>query len=118
MGKRTRKNKQLDEAVDMTFPASDPTAPGDETATEPSRRPADRKPPRITREEVEAAAHDEGHRHLRAKPEPAETRRRKHRGLASEGLHSGDEAKATGEEAHGAAGRGGLPRPSGRRRNK
>jgi len=46
----------LDDAVDMTFPASDPIAPGHATGTEPSRRPANRKAPAISKEDIERAA--------------------------------------------------------------
>jgi hypothetical protein len=58
---RTRKDaksreRKLDDAVDMTFPASDPAAPGRATGTEPARRPVDRKAPLITKEDIERAA--------------------------------------------------------------
>ena len=52
--------RKLDKAVEMTFPASDAPARGEPTGTEPPRRPADRKAPRITREQIEAAQRDEG----------------------------------------------------------
>jgi hypothetical protein len=63
------KDKQVDKAVDMTFPASDPTAHGTLTGTEEPCRPADRKAPVITKEQIEAAARGEGHarNHPRAK---------------------------------------------------
>ena len=51
-----KKSRQLDEALEMTFPASDPTAVGDPTSTEPPRRPVDRRTPRISKAQVEAAA--------------------------------------------------------------
>jgi hypothetical protein len=54
-GAKSRERK-LDDAVEMTFPASDPAAPGRATGTEPARRPVDRKAPLITKEDVERAA--------------------------------------------------------------
>jgi hypothetical protein len=41
--------KRVDTAVDMTFPASDPTAHQPPTSTEPPGRPADRTAPVITK---------------------------------------------------------------------
>jgi hypothetical protein len=58
------KEQKLDKAVKDTFPASDPPATGTETSTEPAKAPVDRQPAPITREEIEAAERDEGHRHL------------------------------------------------------
>jgi hypothetical protein len=54
---KTRERK-IDDAVDMTFPASDPTATGGATSTEPPARPADRQAPCVTKEEIERAAAD------------------------------------------------------------
>jgi hypothetical protein len=50
------RQKNLDEALDMTFPASDPLAIGQSTGTEAPKRPADRAAPVIDRSDVEAAA--------------------------------------------------------------
>jgi hypothetical protein len=58
-----REDRKIDEAIEMTFPASDPPASGMPTSTEAARRPADRMPPRITRQDIEAAERGEGHRH-------------------------------------------------------
>lgn len=55
--------KKVDKAVDMTFPASDATAHGAATATEPAARPSDRQAPRITKEQIEQAQRGEGHKH-------------------------------------------------------
>ena len=55
-------DKEIDEAVDMTFPASDATAHGRPTSTEPSRRPADRKAPVITKEQIDEAQRGKGHK--------------------------------------------------------
>jgi hypothetical protein len=60
--KAKAKEKKLDKAVDMTFPASDPVASGKATGTEPPRRPADRKPPIISKEEIERARRGNGHK--------------------------------------------------------
>jgi hypothetical protein len=57
--------RQLDEAVDMTFPASDPIATGRATGTEPPARPVNRQAPVITREEIERAAAKGGRRRQR-----------------------------------------------------
>jgi hypothetical protein len=56
------KEKKIDKSVDMTFPASDPPAPGKATGTEPPKRPVDREAPTITRDEIEQAQRGEGHK--------------------------------------------------------
>jgi hypothetical protein len=56
-------DKKHDKAVDMTFPASDPVAPGHPTGTEEPCRPADRKAPKITRKQIEQAQRGGGHKH-------------------------------------------------------
>jgi hypothetical protein len=61
------KDKKHDQAVDMTFPASDATAHGPPTGTEPPTRPVDRKAPIITREQIEQAERGEGHKHQEKK---------------------------------------------------
>jgi ketosteroid isomerase-like protein len=48
--------QRVDDAVEMTFPASDPTAAGRPTGTEPAGRPASRQAPVPTREDIERAA--------------------------------------------------------------
>jgi hypothetical protein len=48
-------NTQLDDALEQTFPASDPFAVGQTTSTEP-RRPADRRPPLIDKRLVRKLA--------------------------------------------------------------
>jgi hypothetical protein len=55
--------KKIDKAVDMSFPASDPTAHGDATGTEEPCAPVDRKAPRITKQQIEAAQRGDGHQH-------------------------------------------------------
>ena len=105
--KKKHRTQQIDDAVDMTFPASDPTAVGKPTSTEPSKRPIDRKPPHITREQIEAAERDEGHSHLDEVSKETKKRRQKHHGLADDGLHSADEAKPTVVKDHAGLGRTG-----------
>lgn len=61
------KDQKHDQAVDMTFPASDATAHGTATGTEPPTRPVDRKAPIITREQIEQAERGEGHKHQEKK---------------------------------------------------
>lgn len=52
---KTRERK-VDDAVEMTFPASDPTAPGRSTGTEPASRPTNRQAPIVSKEDIERAA--------------------------------------------------------------
>ena len=59
---KAKKEKKVDKAVDMTFPASDPPASGNPTGTEPPKRPVDRKAPVVTSEEIEQAQRGEGHK--------------------------------------------------------
>ena len=74
----TTQDKKLDQAVEKTFPASDPVTVGKPTGTEPPKRSMDRKPPVITKEQVEAAERGEGHAHRDAAPaEDQEARRQK-----------------------------------------
>ena len=56
------REKKIDDAIDKTFPASDPTATGPATSTEPPARPTDRKAPVVTREEIEEARKGKGHK--------------------------------------------------------
>ena len=59
----SRADKKVDKAVDISFPASDPTAHGRPTSTEAPSRPQDRKAPEITREQIEQAQKGAGHKH-------------------------------------------------------
>ena len=59
---KTRKDKKVDRAGDMSFPASDAPAHGRTTATEPPGRPVDRKAPVVTKDEIERAKRGEGHK--------------------------------------------------------
>lgn len=62
--KRGKQNdKKQDKAIDMTYPASDPTANSKPTGTEPPRRPVDRQAPEISKEEIDRAQRGEGHKH-------------------------------------------------------
>jgi len=58
---KTPKDRKIDKAVDMTFPASDVPAHGRATGTEPPRRPVDRQAPQVTKEQIEQARRGEGH---------------------------------------------------------
>jgi hypothetical protein len=60
---KTHVEKKIDKAVDMSFPASDPTAHGKPTGTEAPGRPADRKAPKITKEQIDQAQRGDGHKH-------------------------------------------------------
>ena len=57
-----KKEKKVDEALDATFPASDPPASGKATGTEAPGRPVDRKAPLITKDQIEQAQRGEGHK--------------------------------------------------------
>jgi hypothetical protein len=59
---KKEQEKKVDEAVDQTFPASDPTATGKATSTEPPGRPKDRKAPVISKEDIERARRGSGHK--------------------------------------------------------
>jgi hypothetical protein len=59
---KTPKEHKIDKAVDMSFPASDAPAHGNATGTEPPSRPADRKAPQVTKEQIEQAQRGDGHR--------------------------------------------------------
>jgi hypothetical protein len=49
------REKKIDRAVDMTFPASDAPAHGGATGTEAPSRPTDRQAPRASKEDIERA---------------------------------------------------------------
>jgi hypothetical protein len=53
--KKAKHRKLDDEAVEMTFPASDTPARGGATGTEPPRRPPDRQAPELSKEDIEEA---------------------------------------------------------------
>ena len=53
---RDDKQKKVDKALDMTFPASDPPASRQSTGTEAPGRPRNRQAPVVSKEEIEAAA--------------------------------------------------------------
>lgn len=59
---KKEKDKKVDKAVDMTFPASDPVAAGKPTANEPLKKPVSREAPLPSREEIERAQRGEGHK--------------------------------------------------------
>jgi hypothetical protein len=53
-----RADKEIAKAVDMSFPASDPTVRGQQTPS----RPQDREAPMITKEQIEQAQKGAGHK--------------------------------------------------------
>lgn len=56
-GRTTKEQeRELDKAVEQTFPASDPVAPHNITGTEPPGSDPKRKAPKIKKEDIEAAA--------------------------------------------------------------
>jgi hypothetical protein len=65
--KTKRKADKIDAGGKMSFPASDAPAHGKPTSTETPGRPADRKAPRITKEQIEQAQRGEGHKHQRGR---------------------------------------------------
>ena len=83
MPKDDKKSKKLDEAIERTFPASDPVNVGTPTGTEPSGKPVDRAPPLITKEQIDAAQRGEGHAHRDPLPSSVDEKVRhdKHHGL-------------------------------------
>lgn len=60
-GREAPPEEKIDKAIEKTFPASDPPATGKPTSTEPSKRPKDRHPPVISKEEIEHARQGKGH---------------------------------------------------------
>jgi hypothetical protein len=109
MPKDDKKSKKLDEAIEKTFPASDPVNVGTATGTEPSGKPVDRAPPLITKEQIDAAQRGEGHAlrdHLPSSVDE-KVRHDKHHGLADQGLEDGEEPRKTEVKDHGGLGRKG-----------
>jgi hypothetical protein len=51
-----KREAKIDDAIDKTFPASDPVAPGRATGNEPPARPIGRQAPEVRKEDVERAA--------------------------------------------------------------
>jgi hypothetical protein len=78
------KQKKVDKALDMTFPASDPPASGRSTGTEPPARPIGRRAPRISKQQLDAAVGGRG--------QPAE--RGASASTAAEGPRRGEEVAA------------------------
>ena len=100
-------DKKLDKAIEKSFPASDPVNVGKPTGTEPAKRPIDRQPPVITKEQVEAAERGEGHAHRDLEPSSEKARHQKHHGLGDAGLDADDTPKKTEVDDHGGLGSGG-----------
>ena len=66
--KEREEEKALDRAIEQSFPASDPIPPKHITGTEPPGSDIDRKAPKITRQQVEAAANPTGEPPAKALP--------------------------------------------------
>ena len=62
---KKRKDKKIDQAGNLSFPASDATAHGNPTSTERPARPVDRKAPHVTKDQIDQAQLGEGHKHQR-----------------------------------------------------
>jgi hypothetical protein len=60
--KKKRQDKKIDQAGKMSFPASDATPYGNPTSTEKPGRPADRKAPHLTKEQIDQAQRGDGHK--------------------------------------------------------
>lgn len=109
MDNRKRTSDKLDEAVEKTFPASDPVNVGKPTGTEPAKRPMDRLPPVITKHDIEAAERGDGHAHRdqQSSAVDEQARREKHHGVGDGGLKPGEKAGETKVDDHAGLGRGG-----------
>jgi hypothetical protein len=59
--RKRRQDDKIDEAIRETFPASDPTAAGEATGTEPNKRPKNRLPPIISEDDIERARRGDEH---------------------------------------------------------
>jgi hypothetical protein len=59
---KEKKDRKVDAASDMSFPASDAPAHSKPTGTEPPNKPADRKAPKISRDDIERAQRGDGHK--------------------------------------------------------
>ncbi len=64
-----KRDKELDRTIEQSFPASDPAPPKHITGTEEPGSDINRKAPKITRQQVEAAANPTGR-----SPEPAKAK--------------------------------------------
>ena len=89
---RDGKQKKVDKALDMTFPASDPPASRQSTGTEAPGRPRNRQAPVISKEEIEAAAGPDRRQRRREG-------RKRHPGVGSDGLPEDDAGGDNAEQA-------------------
>jgi hypothetical protein len=85
------KQKKVDNSLDQTFPASDPPASKRITGTEPPARPVSRQAPRISKEQIEAAAGTN-------RRSPASRARKRHHGVGGDGVHPGDASERGAQE--------------------
>jgi len=88
---RERKQKKVDKALDMTFPASDPPASNQSTGTETPGRPQSRQAPLISKDDIDAAA---GAKH----PQGGRKARKRHRDAGSDGRERKDALDDTANE--------------------
>ena len=109
MNNDPKTSDKIDDAVEKTFPASDPVNVGDPTGTEPAKRPVDRAAPIITKDEIDAAQRGEGHAHrdVPASAVDDQVRREKHHGLGDGGLEPDDPVRNTEVADHAGLGAGG-----------
>jgi hypothetical protein len=76
---RERKQKKVDKALDMTFPASDPPASKQATGTETPGRPKSRQAPLVSKDDIDAAAGAK-------RPQGGRKARQRQRNAGSDGL--------------------------------
>jgi len=86
------KQKKVDKSLEATFPASDPPASRRATGTEPPGRPASRQAPRISKEQIEAAA---------GRPAQGRPARKPDRGVGRDGRNPGDASEARSKNDEG-----------------
>jgi hypothetical protein len=103
----SRKSRQLDEALGMTFPASDPPAIGDPTSTEPPRRPTGKEHVPVAAGRtgrVHRPARQGGKPDTNAPPEPVPNIRGKNRSYSDGQKGQGGEGFSKGYGGSGGLG--------------
>jgi hypothetical protein len=88
---RERKQKKVDKALDMTFPASDPPASNQSTGTETPGRPTSRQAPIVSKDDIDAAAGAK-------RPQGGRKARKRHRHVGSDVPEREDALDDTAEE--------------------
>ena len=92
------KQKKVDKSLEATFPASDPPASRRATGTEPPGRPASRQAPRISKEQIEAAAGRPAQGRRARKPDRGLGRDRPNPDNASEARPKNDDGNGHGRQ--------------------